>query len=274
MRASSRSRPATPGATLTFAREAAADVRVEHVAMGDRGSRFRLKTPSGESAVIALPLPGSPSGLELPRGVRRGHRGGRHRRALRRSGAAPRSRRPPRRDAAARLGRASLRRRLQREPPIDARRSRHAALLPGKRKIAVLGDMRELGPESEWWHRETGRYVIGRADRLICVGPLGRYLGGGRDRIGLPPVGGPRARLARAGRQSARLHARLRRHGPLQGIARRRAREDGRATDRARPAARREGASDALLLALSRSRGSTRSSTSSATSRSGRRWRR
>ena len=59
-------------------------------------------------------------------------------------------------------------------------------LLPGKRKIAVLGDMRELGPESEWWHRETGRYVVGRADRLICVGPLGRFLGEGAVEAGFP----------------------------------------------------------------------------------------
>jgi UDP-N-acetylmuramoyl-tripeptide--D-alanyl-D-alanine ligase len=57
-------------------------------------------------------------------------------------------------------------------------------LLPGKRKIAVLGDMRELGSESEWWHRETGRYVLGRADRLICVGPFGRFLAEGAVEAG------------------------------------------------------------------------------------------
>jgi UDP-N-acetylmuramyl pentapeptide synthase len=61
-------------------------------------------------------------------------------------------------------------------------------LLPGKRKIAALGDMRELGPESEWWHRETGRYVVGRADRLICVGPLGRFLAEGAIEAGFPPA--------------------------------------------------------------------------------------
>jgi UDP-N-acetylmuramyl pentapeptide synthase len=47
--------------------------------------------------------------------------------------------------------------------------------------------MRELGPESEWWHRETGRYVVGRADRLICVGPLGRFLGEGAIAGGFAP---------------------------------------------------------------------------------------
>jgi UDP-N-acetylmuramyl pentapeptide synthase len=46
--------------------------------------------------------------------------------------------------------------------------------------------MRELGPESEWWHRDTGRYVKGRADRLICVGPLGKFLGDGAIEAGFP----------------------------------------------------------------------------------------
>jgi UDP-N-acetylmuramyl pentapeptide synthase len=47
--------------------------------------------------------------------------------------------------------------------------------------------MRELGPESEWWHRETGRYVVGRADRLICVGRLAHCLGEGAVAAGFPP---------------------------------------------------------------------------------------
>ena len=58
-------------------------------------------------------------------------------------------------------------------------------LLPGRRKIAVLGDMLELGDEDEWWHRETGRYVVGRADRLICVGPRARFFGEGAVEEGL-----------------------------------------------------------------------------------------
>jgi UDP-N-acetylmuramoyl-tripeptide--D-alanyl-D-alanine ligase len=40
-------------------------------------------------------------------------------------------------------------------------------LLKGARRIAVLGDMLELGAENVWWHQETGRYVMGRADVLI-----------------------------------------------------------------------------------------------------------
>ena len=40
------------------------------------------------------------------------------------------------------------------------------------RRIAVLGDMLELGPTAEAYHREIGRYAESRADVLITVGPL------------------------------------------------------------------------------------------------------
>ena len=59
-------------------------------------------------------------------------------------------------------------------------------LLPGVRKIAVLGDMLELGAEDLWLHRETGRYAAGRADVLICVGPRARAIGDGAAESGFP----------------------------------------------------------------------------------------
>jgi UDP-N-acetylmuramoyl-tripeptide--D-alanyl-D-alanine ligase len=173
------------GRTLTFAREAPAEVRVEHIVMGDRGSRFRLKTPAGESAV-EFPLPGShqvsnflaASAVAIAAGATAAHCA----------------------EAAPKLAPASHRGEARRHasgallyddaynasPPSMRAALDTLVLLPGKRKIAVLGDMRELGPESEWWHRETGRYVIGRADRLICVGPLGRYLAEGAVEAGFP----------------------------------------------------------------------------------------
>ncbi|MDE3133985.1 MAG: UDP-N-acetylmuramoyl-tripeptide--D-alanyl-D-alanine ligase, partial [Acidobacteriota bacterium] len=40
------------------------------------------------------------------------------------------------------------------------------------RRIAVLGDMLELGPTAERYHREIGRYASGIADVLVTVGPL------------------------------------------------------------------------------------------------------
>ncbi len=40
------------------------------------------------------------------------------------------------------------------------------------RRIAVLGDMLELGPTAERYHREIGAYADGVADVLVTVGPL------------------------------------------------------------------------------------------------------
>ncbi|MEP6993862.1 MAG: UDP-N-acetylmuramoyl-tripeptide--D-alanyl-D-alanine ligase [Acidobacteriota bacterium] len=60
------------------------------------------------------------------------------------------------------------------------------AVLPGKRRIAVLGDMLELGAEEDRWHREVGGAVAGRADMLVCVGPRARSIGEGAIAAGFP----------------------------------------------------------------------------------------
>ena len=48
---------------------------------------------------------------------------------------------------------------------------------PGRR-IAVLGEMRELGPSSERYHREIGAGIaaVGGIDLLMCVGEPGRWI--------------------------------------------------------------------------------------------------
>jgi UDP-N-acetylmuramyl pentapeptide synthase len=57
----------------------------------------------------------------------------------------------------------------------------HAALetlrdLPGKRKIAVIGDMLELGDYSEAAHRIAGDQAAECADLLITVGPRAKFI--------------------------------------------------------------------------------------------------
>ncbi len=55
--------------------------------------------------------------------------------------------------------------------------------VPGGRKMAILGDMRELGPTEHAIHRDIGRYAVTLGvDALIAVGELGRdYVEGAAD---------------------------------------------------------------------------------------------
>ena len=53
---------------------------------------------------------------------------------------------------------------------IDLLQSAHG------RKVAVLGDMFELGEEEEKLHFEVGEYAKGKVDLLICVGNLAEHI--------------------------------------------------------------------------------------------------
>jgi UDP-N-acetylmuramoyl-tripeptide--D-alanyl-D-alanine ligase len=59
--------------------------------------------------------------------------------------------------------------------------------LPGRR-IAVLGDMRELGAEEEEGHRVVGREAARVAQVIYAVGDLGRLIGEEAERAGHPAV--------------------------------------------------------------------------------------
>jgi UDP-N-acetylmuramoyl-tripeptide--D-alanyl-D-alanine ligase len=57
------------------------------------------------------------------------------------------------------------------------------AEMPGAQKVAILGDMRELGPTERDLHRQLGRYAVELGiDVLLAVGDLGReYVTGAQD---------------------------------------------------------------------------------------------
>ncbi len=58
----------------------------------------------------------------------------------------------------------------------------HLAEAPGKVKLAILGDMRELGPDAAELHRELGAYAMTRhIDHLFALGELGRAYVDGAD---------------------------------------------------------------------------------------------
>lgn len=54
------------------------------------------------------------------------------------------------------------------------------------RRVAVLGEMRELGPGGPDLHRDTGRSLAGRADVVLGVGALARHILDGARQAGLP----------------------------------------------------------------------------------------
>ena len=55
------------------------------------------------------------------------------------------------------------------------------------RRIAVLGDMFELGEYAERGHFDVGNYVPGRADHLVTVGELGALIARAAREAGMPP---------------------------------------------------------------------------------------
>lgn len=61
-----------------------------------------------------------------------------------------------------------------------------ATLNIGRRKVAVLGDMRELGRSSERYHREIGEAAAGIVDRLYCVGEQSAFIAEAAIGRGLP----------------------------------------------------------------------------------------
>src|SRR5690606_10651164 len=69
---------------------------------------------------------------------------------------------------------------------------------PGRR-IAVLGDMLELGPDEVRYHREIGAYARERADVLVTVGPLAAEMDGDHAVDDAAAAAALVERIARAG---------------------------------------------------------------------------
>ncbi len=64
---------------------------------------------------------------------------------------------------------------------------RNLSRLPAKRKVAVLGDMLELGEGSSSFHKEAGRQIaLSGWDVLVTVGPLSLYIAEGAKNSGMP----------------------------------------------------------------------------------------
>ncbi|HEX9185596.1 MAG TPA: UDP-N-acetylmuramoyl-tripeptide--D-alanyl-D-alanine ligase [Vicinamibacteria bacterium] len=58
-------------------------------------------------------------------------------------------------------------------------------LVPGRRRVAILGDMLELGPSGEALHRAAGRSLAGRVDAVLGVGALAAAIVEGAREAGM-----------------------------------------------------------------------------------------
>jgi UDP-N-acetylmuramoyl-tripeptide--D-alanyl-D-alanine ligase len=58
----------------------------------------------------------------------------------------------------------------------------------GGRRLAVLGDMLELGPDEERLHREIGTAAAGVVDALLAVGPRGAWIADAARAAGLSRI--------------------------------------------------------------------------------------
>ena len=61
--------------------------------------------------------------------------------------------------------------------PVSMRAAIDLLNMADNQKIAILGDMFELGEDSDKMHRQTGAYAgAAGIDRIICIGENARYM--------------------------------------------------------------------------------------------------
>lgn len=167
-------RALTDGPVLTFGRAEHADVRVQDLVLDHLGRAAFTLRAYGDSARVALPLVGAHQALNAAAAAAAGLAAG-----------------IPLVTSAAALSTASLSRwRLELRTlacgaillndsynanPDSTRAALDTlAAIAGRRRIAVLGAMLELGTHSEAEHRAVGAYAAARADLVAVVGGTAR----------------------------------------------------------------------------------------------------
>jgi UDP-N-acetylmuramoyl-tripeptide--D-alanyl-D-alanine ligase len=163
------------GQVTTFGLHAPADVTLVGSPEFDAaGSRFVLRLPDGAEAEVALPLLGMHSILNALAAAAAAHAVGVgvDQIAVGLSRAAAVHGRLDR--IRGRAGAVIIDDSYNANPSSVRAALDTLAALSGKR-IFVLGDMAELGPQAAELHRETGEYAVGRCDELFAIGTLAAH---------------------------------------------------------------------------------------------------
>lgn len=172
-------RALTDGPVLTFGRAEHADVQVLYLVL-DRLGRpsFTLRTAEGP-ALVSLPHIGAHQALNAAAAVAAGLAAGVPLEAATKALAAA-SLSKWRMELRGLAGGATLLNDSYNANPDSTRAALDAlAAIEAGRRIAVLGEMRELGPTGEAEHRAVGRYAADRADIVVAVGAAARPIAAG-----------------------------------------------------------------------------------------------
>jgi UDP-N-acetylmuramoyl-tripeptide--D-alanyl-D-alanine ligase len=174
----------TPARVLRYGFGPDADVTAhEVVALGTHGMRFTLRLPEGVETPVVMPALGRHSVHNGLAAAAVGHAAGLDADAIAR-GLARGSRAPHRTTLIETPRWRVLDDSYNAAPDTMAAALELLGSLPGRR-IAVLGEMLELGEGSDEAHRAVGRLVPGLADRLVAVGVGAREIAEGALEAGM-----------------------------------------------------------------------------------------
>ncbi|GAA2089593.1 UDP-N-acetylmuramoyl-tripeptide--D-alanyl-D-alanine ligase [Streptomyces albiaxialis] len=167
-------RALTDGPVLTFGRTGHADVRVQDLVLDRLGRATFTLRASGTSARVALPLVGAHQALNAAAAAAAGLAAGIPlvTSAVALSTASLSGRRMERRALA--CGATLIDDSYNANPDATRAALDTLAAIAGRRRIAVLGAMLELGADSEAEHRAVGEYAAARADLVAVVGETAR----------------------------------------------------------------------------------------------------
>ena len=156
---------------VTFGTSAEADYRVVgEPEVGAGGTRFTLGLPGGRELAIELPLLGRANVLNALTAAACAAAAGASETEIQAGLAQARAVAGRMRQHRGRGGATVIDDSYNANPSAARAALDYLARLPGRR-IFVLGDMKELGPDAVRLHREVGDYARGRCDEFVAVGP-------------------------------------------------------------------------------------------------------